>query len=121
MGVPGGVPFHSVTERVRTVFLTQGGLLRRTGEGEQPFGCESAVFPSHPGDEVASLPDWSTEVPRVLVWWDLEKGGSGAGMPRVHEREHSAERILTNPSRALKKYLKVCMTTRHNANWLNYV
>lgn len=42
-------------------------------------------------------------------------------MPCVHELVHSAERILTNPSRALKKYLKVYMTARHNANWLNYV
>lgn len=30
------------------------------------------------------------------------KLGPGAGMPRVHERVHSAEHILTNPSWALK-------------------
>lgn len=82
MGVIGGVPFHKVTERARTVFLSQGGFLRRTGEGEQPFGCESAASPSHPGRgcvEVASLPDWSTEVPRDSVWWDLEKVRAGSG------------------------------------------
>lgn len=65
-------------ERARTVFLSQGGFLRRTGEGEQPFGCESAAFPSHPGDKVASLPNWSTEVPRDSVWWDLEKVRAGS-------------------------------------------
>lgn len=59
-----------------------GGFLRRTGEGEQPFGCESAASPSHPGrgcEEVVSLPDWSTEIPRDSVWWDLEKVRARSG------------------------------------------
>lgn len=83
-----------------TVFSLCGGW------GEQPagLGCESAALPSHSGrgcgKSPPSLPDWSTNVPGDLCLMGLgeSEGRLGAVVPRVHERVHSAEHVLTKPS-----------------------